>query len=285
MDDSFTLEEIAEIAQKFAPDADELVGAKRFFDCVRKDGDFPDQSNPHYAGLSRCWRWAWKTKGYPIVYTDKRRGRMAYRVSYNLFKGEIPKGMCVMHRCDNKQCTNPDHLELGTNLQNVRDAHERGLVEKGRMRMKKGVQSIYAICKLHNEFSSAEECAKWNGGDDDFFKSERWMRLKRHLDEAFQVLVYIHMPDAMNQDFSTKFTMDRYLDLADKDAVDELLSQDKNKVRILRPGQDTSNLPELRPAAFVRFGQGKTPIHQPLKEYQKSPKVRENYDGTVIEAL
>lgn len=33
----------------------------------------------------------------------------------------------AMHTCDNKRCINPDHLELGTQRQNVKDAIERGL--------------------------------------------------------------------------------------------------------------------------------------------------------------
>lgn len=283
MEDSLTTAEIIELTKGIDPDSDDLYPARRFLAFVRRDGDMPDQSNPHYAGLTQCWRWKWKTKGYPIVYTDQRRGVVAYRVSYNLFKGEIPKGMCVMHRCDNKQCTNPEHLELGTNRQNVQDAHERGLVEKGRTRMKKGVQSIYAICKLHNEFNSAEECSKWNGGDGGFFKSDQWIRLKGHLDETLKTLVYIHMPDAIDPSSINRFTMKRLLDLANKDAVNELLEQDKNKVCILHPERDITNLPKLSYADFVRFEQGKTPIHKPPMVYKKEPPVRENYDGSIVE--
>lgn len=34
----------------------------------------------------------------------------------------------AMHSCDNKRCINPEHLQLGTQSQNVLDAHSRGLV-------------------------------------------------------------------------------------------------------------------------------------------------------------
>lgn len=281
MDDSLNTAEIIELTKGIDPDSDDLYIARRFLSFVRRDGDMPDQSNPHYAGLTQCWRWKWKTKGYPIVYTGKKRGVVAYRVSYGLFKGEIPKGMCVMHRCDNKQCSNPEHLELGTNLQNVRDAHERGLVEKGRMRMKKGVQSVYTMCKFHNLFNSFEESGILN--DEPFYTSHPWTYLKKHLHEAFKALVYIHMPDVMNSDLSTRFAMHKYLQSADADAVNELLCQDKSKVAILHPEKDTSSLPVLRYADFVRFEQGETPIHIPLSFYDKKPPVRENYDGTVIE--
>lgn len=33
----------------------------------------------------------------------------------------------AMHTCDNKRCINPDHLELGSQSQNVKDAYSRGL--------------------------------------------------------------------------------------------------------------------------------------------------------------
>ena len=50
----------------------------------------------------------------------------AHRVSYEAYNGEIPKGLVVRHKCDNPSCINPDHLELGTQQQNVADRENRG---------------------------------------------------------------------------------------------------------------------------------------------------------------
>lgn len=36
----------------------------------------------------------------------------------------------VMHECDNPPCFNPKHLELGNNSKNIKDAHDRGLIQK-----------------------------------------------------------------------------------------------------------------------------------------------------------
>ena len=60
--------------------------------------------------------------GYGIFYVDeKRRLVRAHRFSYWLHFGPYPKDKFVLHKCDNPPCVNPDHLFLGTQLDNVRD--------------------------------------------------------------------------------------------------------------------------------------------------------------------
>ena len=73
--------------------------------------------------------WFWKLGTFPNGYGQLwQLGEWsAHRVSYAAFVGPIPKGMCVLHRCDNKPCVNPDHLWAGTNVDNMRD-----MVAKGR---------------------------------------------------------------------------------------------------------------------------------------------------------
>lgn len=46
----------------------------------------------------------------------------AHRLSYKLFKGEIPDGLDILHKCDNPPCCNPEHLTPGTPKENAEDS-------------------------------------------------------------------------------------------------------------------------------------------------------------------
>jgi hypothetical protein len=50
----------------------------------------------------------------------------AARVSWKLHKGPIPPGLKILHKCDVSLCVNPDHLFVGTQLDNVRDMDAKG---------------------------------------------------------------------------------------------------------------------------------------------------------------
>jgi len=80
---------------------------------------------------SGCW--IWNGPVAPDGYGLSGNGKFfrAHRASYILWKGEIPKGMWVLHKCDVPLCVNPDHLYVGSCRQNVKDALDRGLFPVG----------------------------------------------------------------------------------------------------------------------------------------------------------
>lgn len=76
---------------------------------------------------SGCWIWTGATRpnGYGCFQLDgKIEG--AHRASFILHGGVIPSGYCVCHKCDTPACVNPDHLFVGTHLDNNRDTIKKG---------------------------------------------------------------------------------------------------------------------------------------------------------------
>lgn len=65
------------------------------------------------------------SKGYPRVYEEKRRIGLHRHIYQECF-GEIPEDMVVRHKCDNRMCINPEHLEIGTIADNNNDKMIRG---------------------------------------------------------------------------------------------------------------------------------------------------------------
>jgi hypothetical protein len=85
---------------------------------------------------NECWPWVAKSVspyGYGLFHWGRWKLNGAHIFSWELANGPVPKGLCVLHRCDNPPCCNPSHLFIGTRKQNAEDMMKKGRDGHGQM--------------------------------------------------------------------------------------------------------------------------------------------------------
>lgn len=90
---------------------------------------------------NECWIWqgALNYRGYGKFSMKSDKNISAHRASYLIFNGPIIQGLFVCHTCDNPKCVNPDHLWLGSAMDNYKDS-----IKKGRQRWQKKKENLDA---------------------------------------------------------------------------------------------------------------------------------------------
>lgn len=126
-----------------------------------------DKDGPIHPSLgTACWIWtgSFGRRGYGRARRDKQTVA-AHRLSYEMHFGPIPDDMLVCHHCDVPNCVRPDHLFLGTPLDNMIDMHAKGRAAiEGRHGMAKIAETdVPEIRRVHAEGVSLSELGRKYG--------------------------------------------------------------------------------------------------------------------------
>jgi len=110
-----------------------------------------------------CWEWkSYKDKiGYG-VFKIKSITCNAHRFSWTITNGTIDKGQVICHKCDNPSCVNPEHLFIGTQLDNIKDRDNKDRVRNGNTHphAKLNYDLVKLIKELHNNGMSQQNIIK-----------------------------------------------------------------------------------------------------------------------------
>ena len=99
-------------------------------------------------GAGGCWLWtgALNSMGYGNTYWDGGYC-LVHRVVYVELVGPIGR-LCVLHRCDNPPCCNPEHLFLGTRKDNNADMMSKGRGGHGPAKGEKNPRAILSVDRV-----------------------------------------------------------------------------------------------------------------------------------------
>lgn len=111
-----------------------LIAAYKYRDNVRRRHGLPGAERlpmavrfwRQVAPSDGCWVWVGPTMedGYGVFTLGQKSTKKmvrTHRLAWEMQRGPIPDGQCVLHRCDNPPCVRVSHLFLGSNLDNIAD--------------------------------------------------------------------------------------------------------------------------------------------------------------------
>lgn len=104
---------------------------------MRKSRPLIDRFMDRVEPVTESGCWLWRGPVCRAGYGKIGRGRRGtgtiktHRLSWELFVGEIPIGLNVLHKCDVPCCVNPRHLWIGSHRENVTDKIRKGRARSG----------------------------------------------------------------------------------------------------------------------------------------------------------
>lgn len=105
--------------------------------------------------------WIWKGNKSKFGYGKTSDSKLLHRLSWEQFKGEIPKGKHICHVCDIAACYNPEHLFMSDHKGNMADC-----AKKGRNPGKKGEKHSSSILKEKDVIEIRKIFSEWKGKKD-----------------------------------------------------------------------------------------------------------------------
>jgi hypothetical protein len=135
---------------------------------------------------SGCWLWSGPTsEGRYGAFNFDRKHIRAHRYAYEVFKGPIgDKYVC--HKCDVTWCVNPDHLFLGDQFDNMRDAQLKGRlgVKTGPRKAQLSVSDVRQIKRSIQDREKSRDLAKRYGVSEQLISDIKHKRAWAHVDNA-----------------------------------------------------------------------------------------------------
>lgn len=141
---------------------------------------------------SGCWIWVGHSrKGTYGDHLIDGKYKMAHRLSYEIYNGEIPEGKIICHKCGVPSCVNPKHLYAGTHKENAADRKKHGTHLEGDrhpMYGKKGELSPVYGRKLTEEQCrnmSEKMMGNTNSKSEPKYKSELVKKIREQFEKGY----------------------------------------------------------------------------------------------------
>lgn len=133
---------------------------------------------------SGCWLWLGFLKPHSGhgTFWDSLRRRMigAHVAAWRFYRGQKSKRLRVLHTCDVACCVNPDHLYLGTQLDNIRDREARYRTARGE-RINRGHLTAIEVLQIRQDRRTVKELMEAYDVSESTIRHIKNRRIWRHV--------------------------------------------------------------------------------------------------------